>query len=659
MKYRKEIDGLRAIAVLAVVGYHAHLPGFASGYLGVDIFFVISGYLITGILTGDDRPTGQVLAAFYLRRVLRLLPALFAVLLATTLAAWFILLPLDFQDYGWSLAGASAFFANFVFWARSGYFESEAALNPLLHTWSLAVEEQFYIFFPLLFLFLKRRFPSLLLPVFVGSLLISLAAAELVVRFVPFGASHTFFLLPFRAWELLLGAVMALIGLRWTVPSRLGHSLLLTGLGLVLWAVFSPGIAGRTPNANLVLACAGTAMIILGGGRIQSAVKSVLAARPMVFFGKISYSLYLWHWPLLSFFVYVAMRAPSPGEAAILVLASILLAVLSWRFVEQPFRAGGFQTTPVTHAWRRNARIVAFVGLGIVALGCIIGLSAPGARMGQDAATRAHIARIDDPEEVGDCLNGVLATAAPPGGTCRFPAPGAGVRKTGPMLLLGDSHATDLIPPLRKIAAENAVDLEVFARLSCPPFLQDSAARNGRVNILCRHFLDNVSASLSGARFSTVVLSARWYGSVLDDMRRSPASDDKLRGSFLFHELSRTLDTLGPRADRIVVPMPRPEAQSEIAGCMGRSLRFGHPTSACLPQRGLGHPAWYQNTVRILQLATQGRTGVVLVDPTALLCEREGHCPAGDDEGGWYSDEDHLSTRGSLRLAPLFRQALH
>ena len=336
MNYRAEIDGLRALAVLPVILFHAGFSWFSGGYVGVDVFFVISGYLITTIIVREMAEGRFSLLVFYERRARRILPALFFVMLLSTAFALLWLAPSELENYGQGLIAVSTFWSNILFWQQSGYFETAAELNPLLHTWSLAVEEQFYIFFPLLLMLTWRfglRFVCLLLLV---TFVCSLAAAQWSVYQHP---SAAFYLLPMRAWELLIGSATALY-LRYRTPpdSRLANEVLsLLGFGMVVFAIATFDQTTPFPGFYAILPTLGTALLILSVTP-DTLVFRVLSFRPLVALGLISYSAYLWHQPVLAFARY-RLAADLPGSLLlVLCMLSIAMAWFSWRYIEQPFR---------------------------------------------------------------------------------------------------------------------------------------------------------------------------------------------------------------------------------------------------------------------------------------------------------------------------------
>ncbi len=345
VKYRREIDGLRAVAVLAVIFFHAGFKSFQGGYVGVDVFFVISGYLITTIILSDMNNRKFSIVTFYERRARRILPALFFVMLCCLPFAWFLLLPNDLKDFSESLAAVSVFSSNILFWRQSGYFDTASELKPLLHTWSLAVEEQYYILFPLFLMLLWKFRKRLIFAALIVAGAVSLVAAQWGAYNRP---DMTFFLLPARAWELAIGALIAFYFLYNRKHAELIKSSKkasevfgFIGLFLICYSVFAFDEDTPFPSLYTLIPTIGTGLIIIFSTS-ETAVGRFLGIKAMVGIGLISYSAYLWHYPIFVF----ARRASlaEPGTALLLFLSalSILLGFISWRFVESPFRNKGF-----------------------------------------------------------------------------------------------------------------------------------------------------------------------------------------------------------------------------------------------------------------------------------------------------------------------------
>ena len=340
-KYRPEVDGLRAVAVIPVVLFHADMI-FSGGYVGVDVFFVISGYLITSLLIRDLEGRKFSLANFWERRVRRIVPALAAVILPVMLAGYFILLPEDLVELGESVAAQSVILANVYFWRETGYFAGPADLKPLLHTWSLAVEEQFYVFFPIL-LAILYRFRKWIGTAFVLGLIASFVMNVYLIERSP---SATFFLLPTRAWELLVGAIIAKYA---TTSEKLSRSASevgsAVGLCLILFSMLTYTKSTPFPGWAAVLPVLGSAAFIYCSASQKTWAAKLLSTTPFVFVGLISYSLYLWHWPVFAYLRYMVNDVTSTIFIGAILL-SFLLATLSYYFVEQPFRKKQLLASP-------------------------------------------------------------------------------------------------------------------------------------------------------------------------------------------------------------------------------------------------------------------------------------------------------------------------
>ena len=632
--YRREIDGLRAVAVVPVILFHAGFAAFAGGYLGVDVFFVISGYLITGILARDLARGRFPLARFYERRARRILPALAFVLLACLPVAVGWLSPPELRDFAASFAATALSVSNFVFWQELDYFGPAAEHLPLLHTWSLGIEEQFYILFPLALAALWRWRRRHVLVTLALALALSLAAAAWAAGAHP---STGFFLLPFRAWELLVGALVALAGL------------------LAILAAIAAVPLGLLPNAlPMVLACAGTAAV-LAFTVPGAAAYRVLASPPLVGVGLVSYSAYLWHQPLLAF---ARIRFGELPAAAVLALgaASILLAWPTWAFVERPFRrsAGG---SP-----RRPLAVAAATIAGLSVLGAA-GLLTGGLAAREPLAVRAIRASVSDFNPWRDTCKTGLEQANPshPVAGCLLDGapgdPGPGVA------FYGDSHADALQGAMFTLAKQAGLRFYSVTRSACPPV--PGLTRTPGGNLRCDDFVRGVEAYVDAAGFGVVVLAARWTagvapgpfdngeggvdgkpGDFLTPVGATPA-DDADRAARVISAYVAAVENLLARGHRVVLVYPVPEAGWNVPEELARRREAaGHPLTLSTPL------AAYQRRQSAVTAAFDAIESPKLyrVRPADLLCREivPGRCVTSIGDQPLYFDDNHLNNTGAL-----------
>jgi len=450
--YRREVDGLRALAVLPVILFHAGFAHFRGGYVGVDVFFVISGYLITSILIEELARGEFSIVRFYERRARRILPALFLVMLVCLPIAAFLLLPQFELEFSKSVASVSVFASNILFWRESGYFATATELKPLIHTWSLAVEEQFYIFFPVFLFLIWKLGRSKALGFIALTLVASLAAAQWATSAAPLAA---FYLLPSRAWELLIGACAAFYLSKRdpaaaTWPRAVLEAGSWMGIAMLTYAVAFFDDTTPFPGIPALVPTLGTALIILCATSTTAAGR-LLACRPLVAIGLVSYSAYLWHQPLFSFARHWSVEEPAPWIFGILGLAALGFAYLSWRFVETPARARGRFTRRQVFGFAA-AGSVFFAATGVAG----IGLKEPYERWWlsrQDDSVKVMYGLIKKSREESDVAR--HADGSHGDGECRFDVEHLDenvrrqinecrVRYGSGVLVVGDSHAVDV-----------------------------------------------------------------------------------------------------------------------------------------------------------------------------------------------------------------------
>jgi peptidoglycan/LPS O-acetylase OafA/YrhL len=622
-QYRPDIDGLRAVAVLLVVFFHTDL-GFRGGYVGVDVFFVISGFLITGILLRELQNGSFSFAAFWERRIRRIIPAMVPVLLAVVVAGYVLMTSVDFQDLANSLRAQSLLVANFYFLSTSGYFDGASYEKPLLHTWSLAVEEQFYLLLPILLFLLFRLRRGRVLGPFVPLALISFLIGLFSTASHPNAA---YYLLPARAWELLLGAALA----AWTSRPRWLASGFVSIAGTLSMLVAGLFYTERTayPGVAALAPCLGAAAVILGNSSGKSRIRSCYEASPMVFIGRISYSVYLWHWPIVAFIKYRTSGTLSTAAGLLVVFVSLGLASLSWKYVETPFRKPAFV--------RRRPVVFALGALSMgLAIGCgtLIDLnqgfaSRFPAKVLAYSASRRDIAfykslKLKD-AETGNYIP--LGRKAEPGKI--------------DLLVWGDSHAMFTVPPLRKLCEAYSVPGAAFTRSATPPALDYVSPTAPRY--LARDAIaynKNVLNFAVSHQIKSVLLAAFW----IREFERGSAAA-------LTASLLDTVQALQKAGLTVYFLRNVPVQAGDVPRELARATLSGVDTDTI----GVTVRAQQRRAAAEDSLVEKLRgKGVIILDPIQCLSDANGLCRAEWNGKAAYWDQHHLSSTGAMRLVPLF-----
>jgi len=638
--YRRDIDGLRALAVIPVVLFHFGVNGFTGGFVGVDIFFVISGFLITSIIW-RERLTGQFsFVNFWVRRARRILPALFVMMIAAVVVGWFLMAPKDYEELGRSMRYQVMFASNILFMRQTGYFDVASDLKPLLHTWSLAVEEQFYIVFPLFLILLSNHLKHWRVALF-AVLLVSFGLSVWAVALQP---QKAFFLLPMRAWELLIGAMLAVMPMtRRPVAPVLAQLVSVAGLGLILTAVLCYEKNTPFPGAAALLPTLGAAALIWANGQRPTLVGRLLASRPMVGIGLISYSWYLWHWPIFVFGNYASVDGLTLVDIIALILLSLLLGYLSWRFVETPFREKRLLVG-------RKQTLIA-TGTAILVLG-LVGqtlrwtegfpwrLSEPARQYAQGKdwtlGQRACMAKSDT---ANDRL------------FCRFGTPGQSL----PVLVWGDSHAAALGPSLKSAAGKYGVNVMLTSYPGCLPV---AGLENSRP---CSRFNARVEQAMQDNSFGDVVIIAHWslylYGESGDRQQalKDPATgryDRRAAEHLLAKGIRASVEQLRAAGHRVWLVKDVPLQAFRVPYRLSRLAMLHQPTV------GLGLPLakHLEQEAFISQLfaeITADDPGVMVLDPTPVLCDAA-VCHTELNGNSLYMDDNHLSDIGARVAEPLF-----
>lgn len=642
LRYRSDIDGLRAVAVLPVIFFHLGAGPFAGGFVGVDVFFVVSGYLITSILLDEIGAGSFTYLGFYERRIRRIFPALFVMMGVSLPLALLVLVPEHLEDFGQSVIAAALFVSNVFFFLEDGYFEGPADLHPLLHTWSLAVEEQFYLFMPLVLVLVVRRGVS------VPGCLAALAAASLLFSIWQLGShpSAAFYLLPARLWELMLGAWLATTAVSPVRSMALAAVGVLAGLCAIGVAVFVFHERTPFPGPAALLPCIGAALVI-HFGRTANPVSDLLGSSPLRRVGLLSYSLYLWHFPLAVFARHLIVRPFTALEIVVLLAVTFILSVLSWRYVEQPFRI-----RPRRVERRLLYRLAGVVMACSVAFGLFTDFS-DGAPERFGASARVLLATSENRDT--RCLR--------QGRNCEIGDPDAPAR----FIVWGDSHAGAMLAAFRTLAERHDVSGRAMLRGGCIPaigYFTTTAA----IAQACYQANQAALAAALEPDVHTVFLAGRWtllveeslYGfeggrahGLVDE---SGALRDAPTRMVLEKVLDATLAELRGSGRQVYLIGPVPEVGWHVPHTLAQRERFAGllADEAITPTRE-AFDARNRQTLALLETLARHHGAQVLY-PHRMLCGEDA-CALMENGRLLYYDTNHLTITGALLLTPMLEPA--
>ncbi len=665
MHYRVDIDGLRAVAVLLVLGFHVGLPGMSAGFVGVDIFFVISGYLITRLLKKELESDNRIdIVAFYARRVRRLLPVIFTVVLTVICCAVFLLHPFGQQQELAKSALASIFFVANVYFARTtgGYFDAPDSEVPLLHFWSLAVEEQFYLFWPLCIVllaaiarFLRAQVGRTLI---IGCMAIALGSLTYALFPVGLDEGSAYYLLPSRAWQLLFGSSLGMFptGYWRELPKYMGKLLYLVGIVGLILALFSingphnyPGIFALLP---VISACA---LLVAGELPGAGAAKKILTFEPVVFIGKISFSLYLWHWPLISIGQMYSLGVHSVERNILLVLAAFVLSCFSYYFVELRFRSAPLE--------KKSQRIRLFGTATLMLAFTIIAASMLGfgARHAKQLQPWWHVSddilklRHSRPKFRRYCHLDAPFVKLPERSRCTLGIPEGDMR----ILLWGDSHADHLSPLLDKFSTIMGVAALQRSFSACRPVVGLSEYMNESKRKACSEFNAEVLKELNHPDHSAirgVVLGGFWGGDfeAITDSRLYQGAGNlaALKDGGNFHsKLKNTIATLSAKQLKVLLIEPLPVLPFNPVGCLARFDK-----DSCKVARGEGLRV-KENVSSVFRQLARDNENVRVVDLTNFFCD-DAYCYAVRDDQPIFRDSNHLAPGAAEALLPFMKESL-
>lgn len=666
MKYREEIDGLRAVAVLPVIFFHAGFSAFSGGYVGVDVFFVISGYLITTIILSEKEKGTFSLANFYERRARRIIPALFLVMLFSTVCSYLWLSPSHMKDFSESLAAVSLFSSNILFWKETGYWGVANELKPLLHTWSLAVEEQYYVLFPLFLMgmwrFRKRWILGSFFLIAVASLLHSQWAS------VHHPAAN-FFLLTTRAWELAIGAGIAFYFLyrKAAMRSLLSHPAIdelmsWLGLALIAWAVFVFDENTPFPGFYALIPTVGTALIIIFTTK-ETLAGRLLGSKIAVAVGLISYSAYLWHQPLFVFARHRSLHEPGPGLLLALAALSLILAYFSWKYVEAPFRRKG------TFSRKQIFSFTAYGSLLFILIGAA-GHFTEGFqhRLDKDILDRVNAAKVRS-------FSADLCRAEIPelmaGGEACVLVPGEGRYA----MLFGDSHARTLASSAQKAFDGSGMGLLQASTTGCPPVKGLYRADDSNPAECVGHNERIYDYIEQNPEIEYVILVSRWTigmeGSRFDngeggvEYGSRPHLDIVEGGEYLYHEdyghrseialaWSKSIQSLLDAGKKVILIYPVPEAGWNVPDLISSRYFLAPDSVVDGMTASTDHKVFKSRNARTIEALDKAGSGdnLVRIFPEELFCDSylEGRCITQKDGVIFYRDDNHLSDAGARLL---------
>lgn len=657
MQYRPAVDGLRAVAVLPVILFHAGFDLFKGGYVGVDVFFVISGYLIASLLVADLQQDRFSLIGFYDRRARRILPALFFVVLCCLPFAYLWLQPKQMVDFGQSLVAVGLFFSNILFWQEAGYFAASAELKPLLHTWSLAVEEQYYLVFPLLLALIWRIWRGGVIWIIAA---IALGSFAWAIWGWPDDPDARFYLAPTRVWELLVGALVALVPVSQT--GRFAQYASLGGLGMVFASILVYDSGTPFPSIYTLLPVMGAAAVLMFAGPETWAAR-FLSMRVLVAIGLVSYSAYLWHQPLFAFARLRSLTEPSALVMFGLAILSLALAALTWRCVETPFRRPNRQFLKTPQAVLVSSAVIC---LGLAALGVALqqekGLTArfsdQSLAMLETKGSKQRCSYHADLPNLADA-------------DCLF-SPNGEIQA----LIIGDSHAGAVAVEWGAALENLHISTGAITRASCVP-LQGFRPFHVEDTQICPQFNKDVLDYARSMRVETLILVAR-YPLSIDGVgfdngeggveERAPACtdeaqrqickwDDPARKSRLLAAYRTQIESLAKEFN-VVLVYPIPEAGWDVPQYMFKNAQF----NGRIDVLSTNYEAYLARAKPILDLFDQIVATVpnVYAAPVqdAFCNAQTRRCLNADAQGIYYFDDDHPSPAGARMMAPIILRAV-
>lgn len=632
--YRADIDGLRAIAVLSVLFTHLGINSFSGGFVGVDIFFVISGYLITTIIVKQIKSNNFSILSFYDKRIRRIFPALFVVIVFTIFLSYVLLLPDDFKNFGQSIVATSIFSSNVLFWMESGYFSSASEFKPLLHTWSLGVEEQFYVFFPLLLLFLYKYFFKYLKAIIVVIAVFSFLLSIYGIFNAP---AATFYLIPTRAWELMIGSILALNMIPKNNNSNINNFFALLGITMIILSIFTYDKSIVFPGYNALFPTIGAFLIIFSYHE-KNIISKLLSIKPMVFIGLISYSLYLWHWPIIVFYKYYKGESLNYFETIVILLLSIIMAYLTSKYIENPFRNKNFISR------KKVFLFYILLSTSIIFIGLFINYS------------KGMKVRI--PENIKDKL--ILNEKAKT--DWDYPYECDNYRKDinriqdvnmckienskdKKVFIWGDSHAEMYYTIFKN---EKKKDYIFATSGGCLPVRGFNRIESG---YYCDNFNETIFNHIIKSNYETVIISSRWdyIGNKLNHTK----GKSKVAIKNLYKKLENDIIKIKNSGKKVVIVLPLPRYKNSPPIIMQKRLWFKNSEKFEIERDSEKIVKEIKNQLIDISVNTNSK----IIDHEKILCKND-NCIYELNDVSIYKDSIHLTSQGAYLMKPYFMETL-
>ena len=653
MKYRPDIDGLRSLAIISVLIFHGFPDLLKGGFIGVDIFFVISGYLISHNIFRNFENNSFSFIDFYSRRIIRIFPALIIILFTCCIAGWLVLYPDEYKQLGLHILGGSTFTSNFLLWFESGYFDSTSELKPLLHLWSLGIEEQFYIFWPILLLVLRKNIGVLSTCLIVGFISLYFCITTVIIDPTKaFYAPHT------RFWELMTGSILAWITIHklpiffnlhrskisFLEDSNQFHKILLNSLSFFGLLVLAYGVWRINRNTTYpgtwtLLPVLGTALIIMSGAQAW-VNKAILSNKIIVWFGLISFPLYLWHWPLLSFSHILAGQIPSTAIRILVLLVSIALAWLTYSFVERPFRQKKYR--------KEKTFFLLSLMITFAVLGCVIFTN-------DGIKTRSTDEREKSYEKN-------LTTAIK---NCEIFFPDWMKLNDNPCMLqnkngndlaiIGDSHASHLYPGISELT-ENGAGVAVFSASCAAPYINiSSATSDPNAKKIRENSYKLINSAyefiLNDPLIKTVILAHNPTCSFRDvkDMANPTTSNPD---DIFENGMRRTFSALAYANKNVIILLDNPPLPFDPSSCNSRPFGYAKSNEKCsFPRSDFDSREDFSNYNSHVRRVIKDYPNIKAYDLSHIFCDDK-NCYIKKNGQPLYKDRNHLSFYGSRYVAP-------